>query len=685
MLSDSDFVEQFVEDHTEAAKTLRGIIQRIVNAINKAFKHWENRYYGKSWANELAEMKEENKVVEAWYSLLDKTIQKQKAGPQVRGTVQAQGRRAQTEAVQEQQETAEKPTEAERKTSLDMDEVRATKSGRYDKAAQFEEHKYFAGITGKMREQNPTGYTKVGEITEGSIYTRIGLPAGTTYFDNSKILKELNKKHDPLPVEYLKQVPKILAHPTVIVEARKENTVSVFGEIRTKAGTPILVGVMAARDRTGRNVITKIRTVHQRFADLSSLITDKSVLYITEDKKKAKDWFQASHINMPLGGTKFGFIRSITLSNDLVNRFSLDTDYMRLAEKYKAGTLTKEDESKLRKMVDDAARANGYTRRVYHGTPLETTSASRGRLTGKEYDKLATDYADKILPFTVVKSWIPGRKGTYTSTNRQVAEDFALLSTHGTTVFDLYAKTDRPLVLDAHDSSWKNLPHDVLEQAGVPITDNWGNGTVRIDDVVDYAHANGYDSLVVNNVRELLGEGDSSLSPLTNDVIVFTSEQLKSADPIVYDNEGNIIPLSERFKQDNDDIRYTFDTDAMRSGIREAFTQINGDNLHEAIDLMDNVLSVRAWAFKDVSRMMDALAGNNKDLRNTLHTLFEEPHSRATGNYANGIANLNRQLLDIGKRAGVFDEKGKNFDEKESAFLGKRNTKSEPAARRQRV
>lgn len=145
------------------------------------------------------------------------------------------------------------------------------------------------------------------------------------------------------------------------------------------------------------------------------------------------------------------------------------------------------------------------------------------------------------------------------------------------------------------------------------------------------------------------------------------------------------IPLSERFKQDNDDIRYTFDTDAMRSGIREAFTQINGDNLHEAIDLMDNVQSVRAWAFKDVSRMMDALAGNNKDLRNTLHTLFEEPHSRATGNYANGIANLNRQLLDIGKRAGVFDEKGKNFDKKESAFLGKRNTKSEPAARRQRV
>lgn len=38
--------------------------------------------------------------------------------------------------------------------------------------------------------------------------------------------------------------------------------------------------------------------------------------------------------------------------------------------------------------------------------------------------------------------------------------------------------------------------------------------------------------------------------------IPFYSEQVKSADPVTYDDSGNIIPLSERFKHDNDDIRY---------------------------------------------------------------------------------------------------------------------------------
>ena len=33
--------------------------------------------------------------------------------------------------------------------------------------------------------------------------------------------------------------------------------------------------------------------------------------------------------------------------------------------------------------------------------------------------------------------------------------------------------------------------------------------------------------------------------------------QLKSADPITYDDNGNVIPLTERFNQKNDDIRYS--------------------------------------------------------------------------------------------------------------------------------
>ncbi|WP_330227607.1 hypothetical protein [Ruminococcus sp.] len=38
--------------------------------------------------------------------------------------------------------------------------------------------------------------------------------------------------------------------------------------------------------------------------------------------------------------------------------------------------------------------------------------------------------------------------------------------------------------------------------------------------------------------------------------VVFDSAQVKSADPVTYDNDGNVIPLSERFNDSEQDIRY---------------------------------------------------------------------------------------------------------------------------------
>ena len=42
--------------------------------------------------------------------------------------------------------------------------------------------------------------------------------------------------------------------------------------------------------------------------------------------------------------------------------------------------------------------------------------------------------------------------------------------------------------------------------------------------------------------------------------IVFSPDQIKSADPVTYDDEGNVIPLSERFNPKKSDIRYSSET-----------------------------------------------------------------------------------------------------------------------------
>lgn len=57
----------------------------------------------------------------------------------------------------------------------------------------------------------------------------------------------------------------------------------------------------------------------------------------------------------------------------------------------------------------------------------------------------------------------------------------------------------------------------------------------------EYLESQGYDG--VNN-------GDE-------EYIAFRSEQIKSADPVTYDDAGNVIPLSERFNPENEDIRFS--------------------------------------------------------------------------------------------------------------------------------
>ena len=59
----------------------------------------------------------------------------------------------------------------------------------------------------------------------------------------------------------------------------------------------------------------------------------------------------------------------------------------------------------------------------------------------------------------------------------------------------------------------------------------------------------GYDSIKYLNEYEGK-ENDYSYA-------VFFSNQVKSADPVTYDNNGKVIPLSERFNESNNDIRFS--------------------------------------------------------------------------------------------------------------------------------
>lgn len=82
------------------------------------------------------------------------------------------------------------------------------------------------------------------------------------------------------------------------------------------------------------------------------------------------------------------------------------------------------------------------------------------------------------------------------------------------------------------------------------------NGDLAINEVIRQAIEDmGFDGIIDKTVSEKFPNMQGMYSDTTH-YIVFDSSQIKSADPITYDDSGNIIPLSERFNENERDIRY---------------------------------------------------------------------------------------------------------------------------------
>lgn len=127
--------------------------------------------------------------------------------------------------------------------------------------------------------------------------------------------------------------------------------------------------------------------------------------------------------------------------------------------------------------------------------------------------------------------------------------------------YSLYAKLNNPYVVECDGSYYNDITYyedlpDELKKfypGGL-----WRTGTTR--DVAEYAKDNGYDSVIFKNLKDNGGRNSNvPRGTIANVYVVFNPNNVKSADPITYDDNGNVIPLSERFKNEKVDIRYSKD------------------------------------------------------------------------------------------------------------------------------
>ena len=177
--------------------------------------------------------------------------------------------------------------------------------------------------------------------------------------------------------------------------------------------------------------------------------------------------------------------------------------------------------------------------------------------------------------------------------------------------YSLYAKMEKPLVIDGRGQNWNNIrgwsdalvadekqyelyddnenyylkkktTGEVIKETAVDIL-KVPTGTtsevlsflinkyknmlaIRFEsrkttlDIAGFAKQSGYDGVVIKNITDNGGRNHNVEMYETADIyILFDPENAKSADPVTYDDNGDIIPLSERFNPEKKDIRWSKD------------------------------------------------------------------------------------------------------------------------------
>lgn len=463
-----------------------------------------------------------------------------------------------------------------------------------------------------------------------NIYQKIGLSALPMTMEQGHVSNALYGTRDAdhsLGETLLKQLPDLIKDPIAIIASDTNKDTSVVAIVKGTVNgkqivTPVRIngtgkahGVSIDSNHVATafgkgNAVTKLLT-----NAVNDEVNGKTAVYYWK-KTEALSLAVESGLQLPGGHISDGLIHSIFDAGSPVNR------------KYLEQTETRQFKNWFGKSV--VKNADGTPEKVYHGTAANFTVFERGDI------------------------------GYHVGTKAQ-AED-RIAGVEGGHVMELYASIQNPLyaAMDFGDWHGQNVAEMLIETEQFEDFDNRAEIEERLSEVAKmdnqqeadtalrkYLQDLGYDGIVYENRWE--GEGDS--------YIVFESSQLKSAT----DNIG-------LFDRNNPDIRYALDKDFLRDTVNA----IDTEALEKGFASLSELRNVKFSALLDPSRLFDAVAGNNKELRNNLHEIFEKPHSDATGRYASNIQKMQARVEQIALDAGALtvNKKGKKtFHEDVSAAI----------------
>ena len=160
---------------------------------------------------------------------------------------------------------------------------------------------------------------------------------------------------------------------------------------------------------------------------------------------------------------------------------------------------------------------NGKPLKLYHGT----TNQEEKSVWNSKTETFDTYYKK----FTVFKNQYEEQSGYFFNSNKDNAGGY------GSTLYEVYLKMNKPLIVNCHNENYSAITYE----GEVKDTYEWA----------EYARDKGYDGVIFKNISD--GVGYNDLQNITDDYVVFNSSQIKSAETITYDDEGEVIPLNRRF------------------------------------------------------------------------------------------------------------------------------------------
>lgn len=201
------------------------------------------------------------------------------------------------------------------------------------------------------------------------------------------------------------------------------------------------------------------------------------------------------------------------------------------------------------------------------------------------------------------------------TTRESLQEKIALVKDIG--AYALYGRVgNNPLEVDAGGREW----------VAIKVPEMGDNNFHSTDAVAKWAKEKGYTSVLFKNVYDG-GE-------MANEYVFFSSEQVKSADPVTYDDNGNVIPLSQRFNSSETDIRFSERDQAQieqeaeaRNLLGEEISELDLDvkELNKLVKDTKAKISESAETINKVARMLmeeNAVKGRISDLAPLLKEFY---------------------------------------------------------------